>query len=92
MPAATYEFDSVTGKLIVTEAKEGFIEEDGELYYYVDGEKQIGLGLIKVGEDYYYIKTSGKVARGSYYAWTTNGYMPAATYEFDSVTGKLIVG
>ena len=85
LPAGTYTFGA-DGKL---ELKNGFV--DGR--YYVDGVMQVNLGLIKVGEDYYYIHGNGAVQVGTFYvnAGKTNGLLPAGTYTFGA-DGKLIFG
>ena len=75
------------------EVKNGILEgEDGKLYYYVNN-RIIGAGLIKIGEDYYYVKTStGEVVTGTYYITVTNGLEGFAAGQkcvFDK-TGKLV--
>ncbi len=94
MNSAYYEFDS-TGKMIIPEVEEpevknGFVEENGKIYYYVNGVLQKGAGLILVDGDYYYIQSAGTAATGRYYVTNNNGYMNSAYYEFDS-TGKMII-
>ncbi len=59
-----YTFEA--GKLVV---KEGIV--DG--YYYEKGSIAYGAGLIKIGEDVYYVRSNGKVATGEYYITNTNG-------------------
>ena len=78
------------------EVKNGFIEENGTLWYYVNGVKTYG-GLLHLDTDgdgeadaYYYVRTSGEVIRGKGYGITkTNGLLPATRYEFDA-DGKMI--
>ena len=41
--------------------KNGIYEEDGKKFYYVNGEKQTNLGLIKIDDAYYYVCYSGKL-------------------------------
>ena len=83
LPAGTYTFGA-DGKL---QLKNGFV--DGK--YYVDGVMQVNLGLIKVGDDYYYIHGNGAVETGTLYvnAGKTNGLLPAGTYVFGE-DGKLV--
>ncbi|MDO4620846.1 MAG: InlB B-repeat-containing protein [Lachnospiraceae bacterium] len=83
-----YEFDA-DGKLIIP-AKNGIVEEKGSLYYYVDGEISKA-GLIQIGTDYYYVKTSnGEVVHDrSYWVTVTNDLLPKGKYSFDS-DGKMI--
>ena len=79
-----YDFDE-NGKLIL---KDGIV--DGN--YYVGGVMQTNLGIVIVGEDYYYVKGNGNLATGRYYVSEakTNGYFAAGYYEFDE-TGKMII-
>ena len=88
-----YTFDG-TGKIVFpeeTEKKNGIVEENGSLYYYVDG-VVTGAGLIKIGDDYYYVRTStGEVIHGrSYWVTATNGLLPVGQYTFAD-DGKLIL-
>ncbi len=81
-----YTFDN-EGKIVFSvepEKKNGIVEENGSLYYYVDG-VLTGAGLIKIGDDYYYVKTSsGEVVHGRrYWITVTNGLLPAGIYNFD---------
>ncbi len=70
--------------------KNGIVEESGSLYYYVNN-VLTPAGLIKLGDDYYYVRTSnGEVIHGrSYWVTVTNGLLPAGMYEFDN-DGKMI--
>ena len=67
----------------VPEKKNGIVEEDGKLWYYVDDVK-VYAGLIQIGDYYYYVRTSGELARSCNY-WTTknNGIFKSAMYTFD---------
>ena len=81
-----YTFDN-KGKIVFSvepEKKNGIVEENGSLYYYVDG-VLTGAGLIKIGDDYYYVKTSsGEVVHGRrYWITATNGLLHAGIYNFD---------
>ena len=73
-------------------SKNGILDEDGGKYYYIDGIR-VHMGLIKVGEDYYYVKSKGEVITGkSYYCTRMNGLdeeFPEGTYEFDE-EGRMI--
>ena len=69
--------------------KDGLVTENGGIYYYVDGVLQDGAGLVKIGEDYYYIRSGGNVATGTYFVYNTNGLCPRGNYEF-AADGKLI--
>ena len=72
------------------EVKNGIVAENGSLYYYVDG-KLTGAGLIQLGGDYYYVKTSNcEVVHGrSYWVTLTNGLLPAGLYSFAD-DGKMV--
>ena len=87
-----YVFDD-EGKIIFPEEQEkknGIVGENGSLYYYVDG-VLTGAGLIQIGGDYYYVKTSnGEVVHGkSYWITATNDLLPIGLYGFDE-NGKMI--
>ena len=70
--------------------KNGIVEESGSLYYYVNN-VLTPAGLIKLGDDYYYVRTSNsEVIHGrSYWVTVTNGLLPSGMYEFDN-NGKMI--
>ncbi len=89
LPEASYEFAD-DGKLILpAPAKNGIVEENGSLYYYVDGVITYA-GLFEIDGDYYYVKTSGEVIHGrSYWISRTNGLVKEGSYEFDD-SGKMI--
>lgn len=89
-----YTFDN-KGKIVFSvepEKKNGIVEENGSLYYYVDG-VLTGAGLIKIGDDYYYVKTSsGEVVHGRrYWITATNGLpVKAGWYQFTD-DGKMLI-
>ena len=90
LDAGTYTFDDA-GRIIFPEKpKNGIVAENGSLYYYVDG-VLTGAGLIQIGNDYYYVRTStGEVVHGrSYWVTDTNDLLPAGPYTF-GVDGKMI--
>ena len=90
LDAGIYTFDDA-GKIIFPEKpKNGIVAENESLYYYVDG-VLTGAGLIKIGNDYYYVRTStGEVVHGrSYWVTDTNDLLPAGPYTFDT-DGKMI--
>ena len=68
----------------------GVVSENGVNYYYANGVKQAGLGLLKIGEDYYYVRTGGELATGNYYVFNNNGLMASGYYDFDE-NGKMII-
>ena len=86
-PAGNYTFDE-TGAMIPEDIKNGIYEENGSLFYYVDGSRSYA-GLIEIDGNLYYVRSNGELAHGQTY-WTTktNGLKAAGRYYFDE-TGKL---
>ena len=84
--AGYYTFDE-NGKLTGT-PKNGIVEEDGVLHYYVNGTLTYA-GLIKIGDDYYYVNSKCEVVRDcDYYITWTHDLKPQGRYHFDA-DGKL---
>lgn len=84
--AGYYTFDE-NGKLTGT-PKNGIVEEDGVLHYYVNGTLTYA-GLIKIGNDYYYVNSKCEVVRDcDYYISWTHDLLPQGKYHFDA-DGKL---
>ena len=84
--AGYYTFDE-NGKLTGT-PKNGIVEEDGVLHYYVNG-KLTYAGLIQIGDDYYYVNSKCEVVRDcDYYITWTHDLLPQGKYHFDA-DGKL---
>ena len=82
----TYSFDE-NGVMLLND---GFVDVGSVTYYYQNGAKTYA-GLIKVGEDYYYVKSDCTVVKDrSYYVSKTNGLMAAGSYVFDA-DGKMVV-
>ena len=73
------------------EVKNGFVSENGGIYYYVDGQLQ-KCGLVLVDGYYYYVRTSsGEVVTGrSYWVTYTNDLMDEGNYTFDA-QGRMIL-
>ena len=90
-PDGVYYFDPTTGKLTEVELKNGIVAENDGLYYYVNGLLQKGAGMIKIDGDYYFVRSNGKLATGSYNTYNNNGLLADGVYEFDAQTGKLIL-
>ena len=87
LPKAQYTFDA-NGKVVL---KNGFVEENGEFYYYVDGIKWTQRGLFMVGDDFYYAKGDGSLLRNqTEWASITNDLLPKAQYTFDA-NGKIVL-
>lgn len=90
MKAGFYEFDE-NGHMIFTENKNGIVNENGVLCYYLDGQKQIGIGLQQLEDgSYIYVRTNGELAVGFYWITNHNGLLPEGMYEF-SDNGTLTV-
>ena len=95
LPATFYNFDAegkMTDAPIPTPtpdpAKSGIVNEDGTLYYYVNGEKTYA-GLIQIDGNYYYVNSYGKVVTNCrYWISKTNDLLPATFYNFDA-EGKM---
>ncbi len=60
-----------TGKMLPI--KNGVVEEGGALYFYQNNHMMCGAGLIEYKGAIYYVRSSGKVATGTYYITNTNG-------------------
>ena len=93
LPAGFYDFGE-DGKMTnppkpVDHTKNGFVTENGAMYYYVDGVKTYA-GLIQIDGDYYYVNSSCKVVTTSHY-WVNrpNDLLPAGFYNFGA-DGKMI--
>lgn len=100
----SYTFDD-EGCMIFNDVKNGIYEEDGKLFYYVDGMKNYA-GLIQFSGDlnkvdgtvekgvyknaYLYVRTSGELAEGRYWITKNNGLKDSKNYEFDSY-GRMIL-
>ena len=81
-PAGYYTFDA-DGKMII---KNGLVEENGDLYYYVDGAKTAA-GLIEWEGNYYYIASNLKAVKGArhyIFADKANGLKAAGWYWFNA--------
>ena len=96
MPVGTYHFDA-DGKMTnapggsgegggttPVEQKNGIVEEDGQLYYYVDGVRTHA-GLVEIDGAYYYVKSNCTAVRDcDYFVSNTNGLMPVGWYHFNA--------
>ena len=81
-PAGYYTFDA-DGKMVI---KSGLVEENGDLYYYVDGAKTAA-GLIKWDGNYYYIASNLKAVKDAkhyVFADKANGQKSAGWYWFNA--------
>ena len=87
IPKARYNYDA-NGRMDV---KDGFIEEDGELYYYIDGVKWSQRGAFKVGNDCYYAQNGGALLRNqTLWVSVTNGLITEGRHTFDE-NGKIVL-
>ena len=80
--AGYYTFDA-DGKMVI---KSGLVEENGDLYYYVDGAKTAA-GLIKWDGNYYYIASNLKAVKDAkhyVFADKANGLKSAGWYWFNA--------
>ena len=88
MAAGTYVFDA-DGRMEEIQQKNGIVEEDGKLYYYVDGVRTYA-GLLLIDGEYYYAKAGGEIVCGkSFYVTKTNNLLPAGVYQFDA-DGRMV--
>ena len=81
-PAGYYTFDA-DGKMVI---KNGLAEENGDLYYYVDGAKTAA-GLIEWDGNYYYIASNLKAVKDAkhyVFADKANGLKSAGWYWFNA--------
>ena len=70
--------------------KDGFVEENGNTYYYVNG-KLVYAGLIYVDGYYYYVNSSGRlITNATYWITKTNGLKAEKAYAFDE-KGRMIL-
>lgn len=91
MPAGFYDFDT-DGKMIIAGEEPDkceIVNENGELYYYVNGERTYA-GLFRFDGSYYYANTYGKIATGRYWISKTNDILPAGFYDFDE-NGRMLL-
>ena len=81
-PAGYYTFDA-DGKMVI---KSGLVEENGDLYYYVDGAKTAA-GLIEWDGNYYYIASNLKAVKDAkhyVFADKANDLKSAGWYWFNA--------
>ncbi len=81
-PAGYYTFDA-DGKMVI---KNGLVEENGDLYYYVDGAKTAA-GLIEWDGNYYYIASNLKAVKNAkhyVFADKANDLKSAGWYWFNA--------
>ena len=68
----------------------GLFDYNGDTYYCVNGIIQEYPGLVKIGDDYYYFRSTSTAVKGrTYWITVTNDLLPAGPYAFDE-NGKMI--
>ena len=88
LPVGTYEFGA-DGKML-----NGIVEGEDGVYYYINGrtnKDKSMVGLVKIGEDYYFVGYDGICYTGKVYVWATQCELPCDTYEFGA-DGKMLNG
>ncbi len=70
--------------------KNGIYLENGLYYYYINDQIQYAAGLVFVDGSYYYIRSGGYAAIGSYWCTNTNGITAEGFYIF-AEDGKMIL-
>lgn len=91
LPQAVYEFNQ-EGCLIQKNVQKNGIEKesDGHWYYYQAGLKTYA-GVIKIGNDYYYVNSHYEVLHDTVaYASKTNQFIPSGDYRFDN-EGRIVL-
>ena len=87
LPAGVYRFDA-EGKIIM---ETGMVEEDGVLYYYKNGMRTSGAGLVEYNGDIYLIGDGAMVTKNiTRWVNRTNGLKPVGEYTFDA-EGKMVI-
>ena len=82
MEQGYYDFGT-DGYMVITDAEDGIVEENGVLFYYEGSKKLYGVGLKQLSDgSYIYIRTNGQLAVGSYWITNHNGLLPEGMYTF----------
>jgi hypothetical protein len=64
--------------------KNGVVEVNGKLYYYINDVPQYAAGLIKLPDgSYIYVRSNAQLATGVYWVTNHNGFMGQGMYTFD---------
>ena len=69
----------------------GIVEaSNGGKYYYEDYHKALGAGVVKIGDDFYYVRGDASLVVGrDYWVSQTNGYVVEGSYRFDN-DGRMV--
>ena len=82
-----YRFDAEGRMIVATEV----VDENGTLYYYKNGKRTAGAGIVLFNGDYYYIDGRAKaVTNTTLWVVNTNGFWPEGSYTFGA-DGKMII-
>jgi uncharacterized repeat protein (TIGR02543 family) len=88
LKAGMYTFDE-NGMLVRPQVEpelDGIVEKDGKYYYYVDGVKQAGAGVIEMSDEsgtfYIYVTSDGTLATGKYWPTNLNGLLKSGCYDW----------
>ena len=66
------------------EVKNGVVNVNGTLYYFIDNVPQYAAGLVKLEDgSFIYVRSSAQLATGAYWVTNHNGYVKEGMYEFD---------
>ena len=86
LPRGYYTFGA-DGKML-----QGVVNTADGTFFYVNGcINGNSAGLVKVGNDYYFIDYTGKCVTGKYYAWRSHCDLPCGSYVFGA-DGKMLNG
>ena len=87
IPVGTYRMDE-NGKVIMTTE---LVDENGTLYYYLNGKRTANVGMVEHQGDIYLIGEGAMVTKNvTRWVSKTNGLKPVGVYTFDA-EGKLVV-
>ena len=71
--------------------KNGVVEKDGKLYYYINDALQYAAGLVQLDDgSYIYVRSNGELAIGEYWVTNNNGLMSQGLYTFGA-DGKMVI-
>ena len=63
--------------------RDGVVEENGGLFYYVNGKLACSAGVVEIEEGVFiYVRSNGQLATGEYWPTNTNGLLDPGMYDF----------